>query len=252
MFLLKKIAGELLSPLSFIVIALAIALAILWFTGRQRLGKLLATAAFLLLLAVAYGWLGGPALRALEGEFKPMAAPPAGIKWVVVLGGGASADPELPSLQRASRSTLARTVEGVRLQRKLPGAKLVVSGGAVYGSGTDAEVMSALAAELGVARDAIVADTVSPDTESQARLARDLLNGERCVLVTSALHMRRSLALFRKAGVDALPAPTDYLSQANPGIGPADFFPSAHGIGLAEAAAHEYLGFAWGWLTGRL
>lgn len=252
MFLLKKIAGELLSPLSIIVLALGIALAVLWLTRRQRLGKLLATAGFLLFVGVGYGWLGGPAVRALEGDFTPMAVPPGDIKWVIVLGGGAWSDPSLPPLYRATESTLARAVEGVRLHRKLPGSKLVVSGGSVYGSGSDAETMAALAVELGVARDAIVADAVSPDTETQARMMRELLKGERCVLVTSAMHMRRSLALFRKAGVDALPAPTDYLGQSSPGAQPGDFFPGPRRIRATDAAAHEYLGIAWAWLTGRI
>lgn len=252
MFLLKKIAGELLSPLSVTVLAFAVALVILWFTRRQRLGKLLATAGLLFLVGVAYGWLGGPAVRALEGDFKPMAAPPAGVQWIVVLGGGAWSDPGLPALYRASESTLARTVEGVRLHRKLAGSKLVLSGGPVYGSGADSEAMSALAADLGVGRDAIVADAVSPDTESQARAMRELLKGERCILVTSAVHMRRALALFRKAGVDALPAPTDYLSQTNAGIRPSDFFPGPRRIRAADAAAHEYLGLAWARLTGEI
>ena len=81
---------------------------------------------------------------------------------------------------------------------------------------------------------------------------RELLKGERGVLVTSAVHMRRALALFRKTGVDALPAPTDYLSQSSPGIRPSDFFPGPRRVKAADAVAHEYLGLAWSWLTGRL
>ena len=252
MFLFKKIAGELLSPLSIVVLALALALVLLWFTRRQRLGKLVATAGFVLFVAVAYGWLGGPALRSLERDYAPMASPPVGIKWIVVLGGGAWADPDLPPQWRMTQATLARTVEGVRLHRQMPGGKLVLSGGPVLGSGSDAETMSALALQLGVARDSIVTDGVSQDTESQARVMRELLKGERCVLVTSAVHMRRALALFRKQGVDALPAPTDYLSQANPGLRPSDFFPGAQRITSADAAVHEYLGLAWGWLRGNI
>jgi uncharacterized SAM-binding protein YcdF (DUF218 family) len=252
LLLLKKIAGELLSPLSLVVLVAAVGLLLLWLTRRQRLGKLVVTAAFILLVTVAYGWLGGPALHALEREYVPMVSPPAGIKWIVVLGGGAYSDPDLPPLWRANESTLARAVEGARLLRKMPEAKLVLSGGPVFGSGADAETMSALTTELGVPRESVVLDAASPDTESQARVMRELLRGERCILVTSAVHMRRSLALFRKAGVDALPAPTDYLSQANPGLQPSDFFPGTRRIKAADAAAHEYLGLAWGWLTGRL
>lgn len=252
MFILKKIAGELLSPLSVIVLILAVALLLLWLTRRQRLGKLLATAGFLLFVVLAYGGLGGPALRALENDYTPLASPPSDIKWIVVLGGGATSDPHLPPAQRASAATLARAVEGVRLYRLLPGAKLVVSGAAVLAGGADADTLAAIAQELGVPRDAIVLDTVSPDTETQARTMRELLKGERCIVVTSAAHMRRSLALFRKAGIDALPAPTHYLSQRNASLSLHDFFPGIAHIRGADVAAHEYLGLAWGWLTGKL
>ena len=252
MFLLKKIAGELLSPLSVVVLILAVALVLLWFTRRQRLGKLLATAGFLLFVLTAYGALGGPALRALEGEYAPLASPPADIHWIVVLGGGTTSDPGLPPAQRASPATLARAVEGARLHRLLPGAKLVVSGAAVFASGADADAMAAIAQELGVPREAMVLDTVSPDTETQASTVRALVKGERCIVVTSAAHMRRSLALLRKAGVDALPAPTHYLSQRNASLSLADFFPAARNIEGADVAAHEYLGLAWNRLTGRI
>ncbi|HWI36275.1 MAG TPA: ElyC/SanA/YdcF family protein [Burkholderiales bacterium] len=252
MFLLKKIAGEWVSPLSVIVAILAFGLVLVWFTRRQRLGKLLSTAGFLLFVLVAYGALGGPALRALEGDYTPLASPPADIKWIVVLGGGATSDPDLPPAQRASQATLARAVEGVRLYRLLPGAKLVVSGAAVLAGGADADTMAAIAQELGVPRDAVVRDTVSPDTETQARTMRALTKGERCIVVTSAAHMRRSLALFRKAGVDALPAPTHFLSQRNASLSLGDFFPKTGHIHGADVAAHEYLGLAWARLTGRI
>ena len=252
MFLLKKIAGELVSPLSVVVVILAFGLVLLWFTRRQRLGKLLATAGFLLFVLGAYGALGGPALRALEGDYSPLASPPSDIKWIVVLGGGATSDPDLPPAQRASQATLARAVEGVRLYRLLPGAKLVVSGAAVLAGGADADTMAAIAQELGVPRDAVVRDTVSPDTETQARTMRALTKGERCIVVTSAAHMRRSLALFRKAGVDALPAPTHFLSQRNASLSLGDFFPKTGHLHGADVAAHEYLGLAWARLTGRI
>jgi uncharacterized SAM-binding protein YcdF (DUF218 family) len=103
-----------------------------------------------------------------------------------------------------------------------------------------------------VPREAIVLDTVSPDTETQARTMRKLVNGERCIVVTSAAHMRRSLALFRKAGVDALPAPTHFLSQRNASLSLGDFFPGAGRIQGADVAVHEYLGLAWGRLRGSL
>jgi uncharacterized SAM-binding protein YcdF (DUF218 family) len=251
-FLAKKIVGELLSPLSVFFMLALLGLALLWFSRRERLAKLVMSTAVLLFVTLAYGWLAGPALSALEREHPPLAAVPPGIKWVVVLGGGTYSDPGLPPGARLTEATLARLVEGMRLQRQQPGLKLVVSGGPVFGAGSDAQAMSALAAELGAARESIVLDERSADTEAQALAMRELLKGEPCVLVTSAAHMRRSLAFFRKHGVHVIPAPTDYLSQVNAGATVSRFFPQSRPLRAADAAVHEYLGLAWARLTGAL
>ena len=252
MLLAKKIAGELFAPLSICILAIAAGLVLLLFTRKQRAGKLLASAGFLLLVACAYGWLGGPALWALERQHAPLAAAPPEAKWIVVLGGGTSSDATLPMTGRASAATLARLVEGVRLQRQRPGSKLLVSGGVVLGSGSDAEAMSALAVALGVPGADLVTESGSVDTESQARIIRDIVKGEPCVLVTSAAHMPRSLALFRKAGLNPVPAPTHFLSQPHDGLRYTDFFPQAERLQGVASAAHEYLALGWGRLTGSL
>ena len=251
MFLLKKLAGGLASPLSVILLVAAAGLALLWLTRRQRTGKWLVTAAFLLLAGGAYGWLGGPALRALERDYQPLGAIPRDVKWVVVLGGGTTSDASLPLAQRMMPATLARVVEGVRLLRQAPGAKLLLSGAAVFAAGSDAQSMSAMAAALGVPGAAIVTDERSADTEAQARNVRAIVKDERVVLVTSAVHMRRALLLFRRAGLQPVPAPTDYLSASSAGLSPADFFPDADRLRGAENAIHEYFGLAWARISGQ-
>ena len=252
MFLLQKIIAPLFLPLSVCVLLLGIGIGLLWFTRRQRAGKILASSGFALLVVLSYGWVSDPALRSLEHYHAPLSAVAAGsaMKWVVVLGGGTSSDASVPPSARFSDATLARLVEGVRLHRQLPGSRLLLSGAGIFGSGSDAESMSALALALGVAREDIVVDTQSPDTETQARNIRQIIKGEPCVLVTSAAHMRRSMALFRKAGLDPIPAATHYLVQA--GLSPADFYPSVGGLKSAQIAAYEYLGIAWAALRGKI
>ena len=254
MFLLQKIVAPLFLPLSVCVLLLGIGIALLWFTRRQRAGKVAVSAGFALLVLLSYGWVSDPALRSLEHYHAPLSAVAAGsaMKWVVVLGGGTSSDASVPPGARLSEATLARLVEGVRLHRQLPGSRLLLSGAAIFGSGSDAESMSALALALGVAREDIVVDAQSPDTETQARTIRQIVKGEACVLVTSAAHMRRSMALFRKAGLDPIPAPTHYLAQANQGISPAGFYPSIGGLKAAQIATYEYLGIAWAVLRGKI
>jgi uncharacterized SAM-binding protein YcdF (DUF218 family) len=255
MFLFKKLLAPFLMPAPVCFALLLAGLALLWFTRRQRAGRWLATLGALAMLALGYGAVSGRLLASLEGRYAPagdVSASAGRVRWVVVLGGGSSSDARLPAVLRLSEGSLARLVEGVRLQRQLPGSRLLLSGGSVFGSQPDAETMSALAVELGVDRAALELDDASPDTETQAEVVRARLGAEEFYLVTSASHMPRALALFRKAGANPLPAPAHFLTQEGGALTPWDFFPSSGGLRAAEAAAHEYLGLAWAKARGKI
>lgn len=78
-----------------------------------------------------------------------------------------------------------------------------------------------------------------------ATLAREQ-GWKRVILVTSASHMRRAEAVFRKAGLEVVPAPCDFeaLSRVEE---PAEFrLPSIDGFGWLGAWMHENLGM-WGY-----
>src|SRR5215210_6741080 len=225
MFLLKKILAPFLMPVPFCLALVLVGLALLWFTRRQRAGKRLATLGAVALLLLGYGAVSGRLLATLERRHAPVtdvSAAPGRVRWVVVLGGGSSSDAGLPAVMRLSEGSLARLVEGIRIQRQLPEGRLLLSGGSVFGSDPDSETMRALAVELGVDPAALDLDNVSPDTETQAEVVRARLGTEEFFLVTSASHMPRSLALFRKAGTNPLPAPTHFLTQMDRGVSPSD------------------------------
>jgi uncharacterized SAM-binding protein YcdF (DUF218 family) len=255
MFLFKKLLAPFLMPVPFFFAWLLAGLALVWFTRRQRAGRWLATLGTLGLLVLSYSAVSGRLLGTLERRYAPVtdvSAAAGRVRWVVVLGGGSSGDEGVPAAMRLSESSLARLVEGMRLQRQLPGSRLLLSGGSVFGSDPDAETMRALAVDLGVDPAGLDLDTVSPDTETQAEVVRGRLGGEEFYLVTSASHMTRALALFRKAGTNPIPAPTHFLTQKNRGLAPSDFFPSPGGLGTAQAAAYEYLGLAWAKVRGKI
>lgn len=255
MFLFKKLIAPFLMPVPFCLALVFAGLALVWLTRRQRAGKWLATLGASSLLLLGYGAVSGRLLATLERQHTPatdVSAAAGRVRWVVVLGGGSSADGGLPAVMRLSEGSLARLVEGIRLQRQLPGSRLLLSGGSVFGSAPDAETMRALAVELGVDSSTLELDAVSPDTETQAAVVRTRLGTEEFYLVTSASHMTRALALFRKAGTNPLPAPTHFLTQSDRGISPSNFFPSAGGLRCAEAVTYEYLGLAWAKVRGKI
>jgi len=60
------------------------------------------------------------------------------------------------------------------------------------------------------------------------------------------------MALFRKRGLQPIPAPADFPAREPQGFDPSRFFPGAGGLGQVETALHEYLGLAWAWLRGEI
>jgi uncharacterized SAM-binding protein YcdF (DUF218 family) len=79
-----------------------------------------------------------------------------------------------------------------------------------------------------------------------------MIGRERFILVTSAAHMPRSMALFRKRGLEPIPAPADFRAPETQSSGPSRFFPGAGALGQTQTALHEYLGLAWAWLRGEI
>ena len=58
--------------------------------------------------------------------------------------------PPFPSLPKSGPNPCARLLEGVRLYRAEPGSKLILSGGPMFGSISDSQVMSRVALIMGV------------------------------------------------------------------------------------------------------
>lgn len=259
MFLLKKLISPLLLPVPFCSVLLIFGLILLWFTGRQKAAKLFVSTGALLLILLGYGvstrWL----LMPLERQYSPIltatsvtSQDPQPVKWIVVLGGGGAYKSQLPSPSQLSNASLARLVEGIRLQRQIPGSKLILSEGKIFDSGPVAEIMGTVAQDLGVGKDDLILETQSQDTEAQANLILPLVGTDRFFLVTSASHMPRSMGLFRKLGMNPIAAPTDFQSLSPESWVPSAFYPSAGGLRKAELAVHEYLGLAWAKLRGKI
>ncbi|MGO9621915.1 MAG: ElyC/SanA/YdcF family protein [Desulfobaccales bacterium] len=262
MFLFKKIVASCLLPLPLCLGLLFIGLGLLWFTRRQRSGKILVSAGAGLLLVFSYSAVPDMALRPLELKYPPVADLDAGSggpqdgrllgagSYIVVLGGGINRGEPLPVTSQIGLESLSRLLEGVRLYRAEPGRKLILSGGPVFNPIPESQIMSRVALIMGVNPRDILQESLSRDTEEEARLLKPLVGRERFFLVTSAAHMPRAMALFRRQGLEPVAAPMDLPAQQKGPCYPEDFFPSSHSLQRTEIALHEYLGLAWAWLRG--
>ena len=72
---------------------------------------------------------------------------------------------------------------------------------------------------------------------------------QRVVLVTQAFHMPRAVRLFRSAGLEVVPAPTNFITGGDTVIGPLSFVPRINALRNSYYALHEWLGIAWLALT---
>ncbi|MBF0271160.1 MAG: YdcF family protein [Magnetococcales bacterium] len=251
LFVLKKIVGFLVMPLPALLLAGVVGVLLLWWGGRRRdWGRWLVSGVLLGLTLLSFKPVADALVRPLEGRYGAYVAyPERVVSHVVVLGGGAVDDPALPVTSQLSTESLTRLVEGIRIARLHPGSRLVLSGGGVRAAFTEARIMGQVALGLGVPGERIVLEEVARDTENQARLIQDLVGNEPFVLVTSAVHLPRSMALFRKRGMAPIPAPTDHRAKA---FG-SDWLALWNGIAprqleAVHAAVHEYLGLLWsGW-----
>ena len=262
LFLFKKIVTPFFLPLPFFLLISFLGLFLLWFTRRQRTGKALVTVGMCALALLSYGPISDALLAPLEYKFEPYKAENYSrdlslkkgdkVKYVVVLGGGHSADPGIPVTSRLSDPSLKRLLEGIRIYRENPGSKLVLSGRGAFSSIPEARVAHDVARFLGVNEGDIILEPNSRDTKDQARLIRSIVGEDRFVLVTSALHLPRSMALFRKLGMDPIPGPAEVPPKQKRGLTPRSFFPQTEALDRSSRAIHEYLGLIWARLRGQI
>jgi uncharacterized SAM-binding protein YcdF (DUF218 family) len=261
MFQVKKIVALFFNPVGLCLGILILGLFCLWATRRQRLGKVLVTLGTVLLLLLSTSLISSWLLVPLEQRYPALLHPETvswepkdstSPKWIVVLGGGHQSDPSLPANSQISAAALGRVVEGVRLHNVIPGSKLLLSGGAVFDPVPEAEVMAQVARFLGVRPQDIRLEPDSLDTADQAEFIAKMIGREQFILVTSAAHMLRAMALFRKRGMQPIPAPADFQVRRAQRLSPDWFFPRAASLGWEEIALHEYLGLVWAWLRGTL
>lgn len=255
MLYVDKILAQLAYPLGLSLSLCALALLLMLFHWRR-----LAAMA----LVVAVGWLGAWSLPAvsdalrlsLEDRFPKVLVsvlPEAGA--VVVLGGGIrSGTPDWPYPDLGSAADRAWHAARIFHAGKAP--VILVSGGRLPWLGefaSEAEAMRVFLSDLGVPSDAVLLEDRSRSTRENAVLTAEFLRErgiDDVLLVTSAMHMPRALATFRAAGVEAIPAPTDFEVRPVPNQ-PLRWLPDADALRDSTRALKEYLGlwvYRWrGW-----
>jgi uncharacterized SAM-binding protein YcdF (DUF218 family) len=246
-FAASKLFWFLAAPTNALTLALLIC-ALLAFTRFARPARWLALGAALGLLFAAMSPLPYWLMRPLEDRF-PARPSIDRVDGIIVLGGAIGTARGQTSLNGAG----ARMTDSLALALAHPHARLLFSGG--DGSllqttedgeaPTEAEAARRFYTALGLQADRLLLEDRSRNTRENAVFSRELAQpkpGERWLLVTSAWHMPRAVAVFRRAGFEVTPWPVDFTTSGtdrdwlrlNRGF--------SHGLGLTDLAVKEWVG----------
>ena len=143
-----------------------------------------------------------------------------------------------------------RVWHAARLYKAGKAPKVLLSGGRfdwLSNGPSEAQTMSGFLTDLGVPPDAIFLEERSRNTWENARFCAQRMRErgfQRALLVTSALHMPRSRAVAKAAGIDFVPVATDYEATLDDARIVLDFLPNVQALQRSTHALHEWVGLA--------
>jgi uncharacterized SAM-binding protein YcdF (DUF218 family) len=216
----------------------------------------------LIIAAVALLWLSSTTgvsnllARSLEWRYLPLEEIPAADAIVLLGGGTESAAYPRSNVEINGAGDRVLYAADLFFEGKSP--RILLSGGEISwqnnGSSTPAQDMALLLVKLGVPESALILENESQNTYENALKSKEILSEleiDNILLVTSAMHMPRAVALFEKQGFVVTPVPVDYSVTENESVENTsgswinrvlDIVPSASSLALTTNALKEYLG----------
>ncbi|MFC1585328.1 YdcF family protein [Fibrobacterota bacterium] len=242
-----QLLKQLLDPLTTLLVLTGISLWVLRDLRKKNKTKhawwtLVACACLLYLLSIrpSVSFLA----YFLEKEFIYQDLKKAEIDIVVVLGGGILRHPVQP-VYGPSKETSSRLLSGLRSLRYSKDSLIILSGTGEKES--EAEVMATIAQELRINKANIMIESNSRNTWEHAVEINKLLNDKdmRIGLVTSALHMKRSLMAFRRYFNNLIPLPSGFVCTSKRAFSVRSLLPNSWNLYICKGIIHEVLGIAW-------
>jgi uncharacterized SAM-binding protein YcdF (DUF218 family) len=232
---------------------------VLWLCARH---KSRGPRVFLVFIAVGYALVSVyPVPRLVEqwmgAGFRPLARAdvPPGRTVVVLLGSGSYrrqdwSDEKISVLDPIGAE---RTLEAARVYRLINPDFVISSGGVIDPEQPEdpaGQTMKDALVRLGVPADRIIVEGESRNTREEALTIAQMLPAigtKHVVLVTSSIHMRRAVGMFRAAGVEVIPAISRQREYTDSIL---SFVPTEAGLRLSALAVHELAGLTYYRLKG--
>jgi len=216
------------------------------FTSSYKKAKVFLSLAFLWITLLSFQPISNAIIKPLENSHQALLNPPI-VSHILVLGSGHKFDETLSITSQVKMTGINRLNEGIKLYKQIPNSKLIVSGYGAKDEKSHAYMQEKLAISLGVRKEDIIRFDTPKDTREEAIETKKLLKNKKFILVTSASHMKRSMLLFRKLGLNPIPAPTNHLGYSSSNF---KAYFSSFNMYKTKVAFHEYLGLVWAYIRG--
>jgi len=252
---IKKIIAHFLYPTGFIslLIFLVLLCAVLRY---KKIARLFAVLAIVIFLISSNRMVANHLAQSLEAQYPQFAIADTPNADVIVVLGGSLSPPAKPRKFTQLSGTSNRFWLAAQLYKAGKAPKIVLSGGNVFAHSNiqpEAHYIRQHLLELGVADADILIEGDSRTTGQNADLTARVLTKlqtqqpiTKALLITSAIHMPRSMKLFSKieaqTNIDFIPVSSDIniTEYQQPLL--LQLIPNAGALGQTTAALHEYYG----------
>lgn len=212
-FVLSKVLWFVFSPLSVLTIGLCAGV----FFYARTWAKWLIRFCVACLALIGFLPIGYNLLTWLENKYPAVEVE--NVDGIIVLGGGLDLKTSNARQQIQINVNANRIWEFAALSLRYPQAKLVVTGGEaefIDQPGSEAEKTREALNILNIKTDRIVIEAKSRNTYENMQFSKELIHpqpGDKWLLITSAYHMPRSMAIFNTNGWKVMPHPAGYITN---------------------------------------
>ena len=168
------------------------------------------------------------------------------VSCVIVLGGFGSEDKEHHGYFNFSGD---RFLEGLKIIESGHSGKILITGGNASLSPSafrEADWVKKELNNFNIPDSSILIENQSRNTKENATLSKKLLEQYHLappyILITSAFHMRRSLYIFKKNGMEVIPFPCNYIAGRN-AFSPEQLIPNADVLSYWSFYIKEFIGY---------
>ena len=249
---LSKLLPLFVYPLGLSCLLLLVALWLCWQRSRWTFVPILL--AFLILVTTGNVRFSNNLVKSLEWQYLPSENLP--LAEAIVVLGGATRNDEPPRIIPDMSDRGDRLLYAAKLYKDGVAPLIILTGGRIQwygGESSEARSMATILELMGIPRDVMVLESRSLNTYENAVYTKEILNQKnikQILLVTSAAHMPRSLAIFKKQGINAIPAPTDFMisernlieNQFSTESRILSYIPDTESLDRTTQALKEYIG----------